>query len=466
MSMETRFDPALRAKYDVAGPRYTSYPTVPNFVATVGETQYRMHARSSNDDPIPRPLSLYVHVPFCSSPCFYCGCTRIITRDRAKADAYLVRLLREIELQSALFDRDRRVVQLHLGGGTPNYLDASQLRALMDALSSGFNLDRGEGREFSIEIDPRFADASLMHELAALGFNRASFGVQDFDPRVQEAINRVQPVEQTAAVIGAARAAGFKSASIDLIYGLPLQNSEGFDATLATVIGIRPDRVALYSYAHLPETFRAQRQIRACDLPSPATKLELLRRAIESLGRAGYEYVGMDHFALPGDDLVQAQRNGALQRNFQGYSTYAECDMIGLGMSAIGRVGDLYAQNSRDPIGYYAALDTGRLPIARGLALDDDDRLRAEVIQSLMCDGRLRIRPLERRYGIAFAERFAPDLARLAKLEADGLVEIGPEEIRVTGRGRLLLRCIAMCFDAYLARARDRDNITRFSRVV
>jgi oxygen-independent coproporphyrinogen-3 oxidase len=458
------FDSQLLAKYDVVGPRYTSYPTAPQFTNAFGEAQYRDHARASNDDPIPRPLSIYVHLPFCASPCFYCGCSRIVTRDRSRVDAYLARLLREVELQGGLFDRDRRVIQLHLGGGTPNYFDSAQLQALLDALGGAFNLERGPTREFSIETDPRFADAATMHDLAGMGFNRVNFGVQDFDPVVQEAINRIQPVEQTLDVIAAVRAAGFQSVGIDLIYGLPRQTEAGFAATLDTVLAIRPNRIALYSYAHLPELFRAQRQIRAEDLPNPAAKLGLMRLAIETLTRTGYHYVGMDHFALPEDELVREQQRGRLQRNFQGYSTHAECDLIGLGMSAIGRVGDAYAQNAKDLIGYDAALDAGRLPIARGIVLDDDDQVRGAIIQGLMCCGEIDIGALEQRFGLAFEERFAAELAQLRELAADGLVEFGCDRIRVTPRGRLLLRPIAMCFDAYLAR--PRPAVARFSRVI
>ena len=463
MSAAPLFDPALVARYDQSGPRYTSYPTAPHFHPGFDALAYKAHAQASNEEPIPRPLSLYVHVPFCESPCFYCGCTRIITRDHSRADTYLDRLRREIALQGELFDRDRRVVQLHLGGGTPNFLDARQMAALMGALDTSFALERSDTRQFSIEIDPRYADAAAMDRLAGLGFNRASFGVQDLDPRVQAAINRIQPLERTLDVVAGARASGFRSLSVDLIYGLPLQTRDAFARTVAQVAAFRPDRVALYSYAHLPDIFKAQKQIRAEDLPSPETKLALFGDALAALGAAGYRYIGMDHFALPGDELSRAQDDGTLQRNFQGYSTHGDCDLVGLGVSSIGRIGDAYAQNARDLVGYYAALDNGRLPIAKGLVMDEDDRLRGAIIQALMCMGTLDIRAFEARHSVVFASRFADALERLAPLASDGLVTLSPERIDVTPRGRLLLRPVAMCFDAWLGRAVVRP---RFSRVI
>jgi oxygen-independent coproporphyrinogen-3 oxidase len=464
MSYDLEFDPALLTRYDVPGPRYTSYPTAPHFRTDFGEAQYRAQARASNDDPIPRPLSLYAHIPFCPSPCFYCGCTRVITRDHAKAESYLTRLMREIAIQAELFDRDRVVRQLHLGGGTPNFLDTDQLGALMDALRAGFRF-AGEGeRELGIEVDPRHADAAYIAALARLGFNRISFGVQDFNPAVQEAINRIQSVEETLEVIAAARSNGFRSINLDLIYGLPRQSLAGFAETLETVTLARPDRIALYSYAHLPQLFKAQRQIEAEDLPSPAAKLELLGTAIAHLTGAGYRYIGMDHFALPDDDLVRAQDDGTLQRNFQGYSTHGDCDLVGLGMTAIGSVGDCYAQNARELVGYYAMLDHGRLPLAKGVVLSDDDRLRRELIGQIMCFGRLDFRTIERRHGLRFAESFAPELARLEALAADGLVALDAAGFEVTPRGRLLLRIVTMAFDAYLTR--PAEAIPRYSRVI
>lgn len=469
MNVIPEFDPDLLSRYDVSGPRYTSYPTAPHFRADFDEAKYRAHAMRSNDDPIPRPLSLYVHIPFCSSPCFYCGCNRVITRDHAKADAYLARLGREIALQAALFDTDRKVTQLHLGGGTPNFLDALQMAELTDQLGNAFRFAAPSEREFSIEIDPRHADDAYLGALARLGFDRVSFGVQDLNPDVQAAINRIQPAKLTLAAIASARAHGFRSVSVDLIYGLPKQTFAGFDATLDTVIGAFPDRIALYSYAHLPEVFKPQRRIKASDMPSPHDKLGLFGLAINRLAQAGYRHIGMDHFALPTDELVRAQDAGTLQRNFQGYSTHAECDLVGLGMSAIGRVGDCYVQNARDLVGYYAALDNGRLPIVKGLSLTFDDVVRGEIIQRLMCDGRVFFADVERRHSITFGDYFARELVRLHALANDGLVELKRDRVEITPAGRLLVRVVAMAFDAWIARPGETgaaENVARFSRVI
>ncbi len=444
------FDPALITRYDSAGPRYTSYPTAPQFRADFNEATLRAVIRASNEEPIPRPLSLYVHVPFCLSPCFYCGCNRVITHDVGKADRYLERLYREIELMAPLFDRDRPVRQLHFGGGTPNFLDLPRMRELLESLARHFSFSHESRREYGIELDPRFADGDYVRGLAELGFNRVSVGIQDFDPRVQQAVNRIQSVAQTRAVLEAARASGFVSASVDLIYGLPQQTLQGFDRTLGEVIELAPNRVAVYGYAHLPALFKAQRQIEASDLPDPATRLALFGRALERLTAAGYVYVGMDHFARADDELVRAQRAGTLQRNFQGYSTHGDCDIVGLGVSAIGRIGDSYSQSARDLTGYYAALDAGRLPIVRGLALDADDVIRRELIGELMCHGALDMLAFGMRHRLRFEEYFAAELRRLQPLADDGLVAIDHRSIQVSSRGRLLLRNIAMCFDAYL----------------
>ncbi len=457
------FDPALIARYDVAGPRYTSYPTAPQFHSGFDERALRTAIQASNEEPIPRPLSLYVHVPFCTSPCFYCGCNRIITRDVGKADRYLERLYREIEMVAKLFDRDRQVTQLHFGGGTPNFLDLARMQELMGVLARHFSFSVERSREFGIEIDPRFADADYVRGLGELGFNRISVGIQDFDPAVQAAVNRIQSVEQTREVLEAARASGFRSASVDLIYGLPRQTVAGFERTLDEVVALAPDRVAVYAYAHLPAMFKAQRQIEAGDLPDAATRLALIGRALARLGEAGYAYVGMDHFARADDELVAAQRAGTLQRNFQGYSTHGECDIVGLGVSAIGRIGDSYSQSARDLTGYYAAIDNGHLPIARGLALNEDDLIRREAIGQLMCYGELDMRDFSEQRRIPFAEYFATELERLRALADDGLVVLDEQTIRVTPRGRLLLRIVAMCFDAYLG---ETAALPRFSRAI
>ncbi len=465
MPTSTPFNADLLRRYDRPGPRYTSYPTAPQFSAGFGEAQLREAALSSNGDPIPRRLSLYVHVPFCLSPCFYCGCNRIITRDKGRAETYLARLYREIDLTAALFDRDREVIQLHFGGGTPNFLSPAQLREVVDTLRRQFHFADSPDRDLSIELDPRFISPEDVAELATIGFNRASLGVQDFDPVVQAAVNRIQSVEQTVAIIDACRASGFRSVNVDLIYGLPKQKAEGFAHTLDTVVEMQPDRIAVYSYAHLPELFKAQKQIEAADLPSPEVKLGLLQLAIEKLTRAGYVYIGMDHFALPDDELAQAQARGGLHRNFMGYTTHADSDLIGLGVSAISHIGDSFSQNPRDLISWQAAIDEGRLPVFRGMRLSEDDQLRADLIQRLMCQGEVPISALERRYAIDFNAYFADALQRLQPLMDDGLVRIEPDRIMVTSQGRLLLRNIAMCFDQYLDQATTCAT-PRFSRAI
>jgi len=458
------FDAELIRRYDVSGPRYTSYPAAPQFHGGFGEADYRKLASMTNEQSPSRQLSLYVHVPFCFSPCFYCGCTRIITRDRTKALSYLERLYREIELTAPLFGRDRRIAQLHFGGGTPNFLDTGLMGELLERLERRFGFSDASEREFGIELDPRYCEADYVRMLAGHGFNRVSVGIQDFDPAVQSAVNRIQSVAQTRTVLDAARQNGFRSTSVDLIYGLPKQTIEGFSRTLQEVIDLAPDRVACYAYAHLPERFKAQRQIVAADLPDAATRLQLLARSVEMLGAAGYRYIGMDHFAKPTDDLALAQDAGTLQRNFQGYSTHAACDLIGLGMSSISHVGRSFSQNARELVSYYAALDTGRLPVARGLVMSDDDLIRADVIQDLMCHGVLDIAAFEQRHHLDFSVYFVAELARLRALAQDGLVSVGTNRIVVTPRGRFLLRIIAMCFDAHLVRA-DTPPV-RYSRAL
>ncbi|HEV2608542.1 MAG TPA: oxygen-independent coproporphyrinogen III oxidase [Xanthomonadaceae bacterium] len=458
------FDAELLRRYDRPGPRYTSYPTAPQFGDTFVEASFRDAALRSNGDPIPRRLSLYAHIPFCFSPCFYCGCNRVITRDHSRAATYLSRLVREITMVAPLFDRDRDVIQLHLGGGTPNFLNTGQLGELIESLDTHFHFSASPKRDFSIELDPRCVRVNEIEALAGMGFNRASLGVQDFDPAVQEAVNRVQSVEETLAVIDACRKHGFRSVNVDLIYGLPGQNREGFGRTLDIITAARPDRLAIYSYAHLPHMFRAQRQIDETLLPSPEDKLGLLQLAIDKLAVAGYRYIGMDHFALPEDDLSQAKQHGGLHRNFMGYTTHADSDLIGLGVSAISHISDTYSQNPRDLPTWEAAIDAGRLPVWRGMQLDDDDIVRADAIQQLMCNGAIDIAAMERRHAIEFENYFSTSLDRLASLVADGLVEISRTEIRATSRGRLLLRIIASCFDSYLQQSASTP--ARFSKAI
>ena len=465
-SRQIAFDAGLLRRYDRPGPRYTSYPTAPQFNADFGEAALREVARASNEDPIPRPLSLYVHVPFCFSPCFYCGCNRIITRDLSRGRAYLERLEREIALMAPLFDRDREVIQLHFGGGTPNFLDAAQLCGVVETLRGAFRFADSDDRDISVELDPRFCNPADMPVLAAAGFNRTSLGVQDFDPKVQDAVNRIQSVEETRAIVDACRGAGMRSVNIDLIYGLPGQSLDGFRRTLDTVVAMRPDRLAVYSYAHLPHIFKPQKQIDDTLLPDPDTKLALLQAAVEQLTAAGYVYIGMDHFALPDDELAVAQARGGLHRNFMGYTTHADSDLVGLGVSAISHIGNSFSQNPRDLPSWEIALDEGRLPVFRGMRMDEDDEIRADLVQSLMCQGEVRVRAFQERHGIGFAEYFADDLQRLWPLADDGLVDVGPEAIRATPRGRLLLRNIAMCFDRYLDRESVIDARPRFSRAI
>ncbi len=455
------FDQSLIERYDGRGPRYTSYPTALQFQESFSEEDYRRHALDSNDSG--RPLSLYVHIPFCKSLCYYCACNKIVTRNQARVQKYMHYLDREIDMQAALFDRNRKVEQLHFGGGTPTYLGQDELRALMVRLGAAFNFDESDEREFSIEVDPRTVDSGMMRALADLGFNRLSLGVQDFDAIVQRAINRIQSADEVDGLVWDARDNHFKSVSFDLIYGLPHQTVATFDRTLDMVLEMRPDRLAIYNYAHLPARFKGQRMIDDADIPLPETKLEILRHTIEKLASSEYVYIGMDHFALPDDDLVAAQQDGTLQRNFQGYSTHGGCDLVGLGVSAIGSIGNIFAQNTTSTIEYETILHDGRLPIRKGLEVDDDDLVRGDVIRQLMCFDRLDFAEFGATHAIEFGDYFAPELASLAPLAEDGLVDISAEGIRVTPRGRLLLRSIAMSFDRHLS-----SGVTdgRFSKAI
>jgi oxygen-independent coproporphyrinogen III oxidase len=458
---EVCFDAELIRRYDSRGPRYTSYPTALQFDAGFTEDQYRENALASNASGV--PLSLYVHIPFCRSLCYYCACNKIVTRNQERVCQYLDNLHREIDMQAELFDRARKVEQLHFGGGTPTYLDESQMGELMERLGTAFDFESGDHRQFSIEVDPRTVDADGIRRLAGLGFNRLSLGIQDFDPVVQEAVNRTQSAADVAALVNSSRTAGFRSISFDLIYGLPHQSVASFDATLDVVIGMRPDRLAVYNYAHLPERFKGQRMINAADIPAPETKLEILGKTIDKLSAAGYVYIGMDHFALPGDELVEARRNRTLQRNFQGYSTHRQCDLIGLGVSSISSIGNMFAQNAVATMEYQTLVEAGRLPVRKGIVVDADDRLRAAVIQALMCYDELRFDRFEADEGVDFRQYFGDELKRLASLAADDLVSVDDDAIRILPKGRLLLRNIAMVFDRYL-NAGGSNN--RYSRAI
>ncbi len=438
---------ALAGRIDGNGPRYTSYPTADRFHGEFGEAAYH-DALAACRAKAPEPLSLYVHIPFCENICYYCGCNKIITGDHSRSARYVDYLGREMALLADRLGARRQVMQSHWGGGTPTFLDPEEMRNVMAALQRHFEL-LPDG-EHSIEIDPRRVTEERMALLAELGFNRISLGVQDFDPKVQRAIHRVQSFDETRSVVDAARRLGFRSVSMDLIYGLPHQTTARFAATVDQVLALRPDRLSVYSYAHLPHVFKPQRRIDGNALPAPAEKLDILVSTIERLTAAGYVYIGMDHFALPDDDLAVAQREGRLQRNFQGYSTHAGYDQLGLGVSSIGAVAGRYVQNARTLDDYYAALDAGRLPVMRGFATTDDDSLRREIIGELMCNGALDVAAVEVAHGIDFAATFAGELADLDRLAEDGLVVREAGRIVVTPLGRLLVRRVAMVFDRYL----------------
>jgi len=448
---DIRIDSKLIARYGGTGPRYTSYPTALHFTEEFTAGEYQKHALRSNQVLNPPPLSLYVHIPFCQSLCYYCACHKVITRNTNRVNIYLDSLYEEVAMQAALFDDDRVVEQIHFGGGTPTYLSDEQLYDLLAHLSDRFILDTGSEREFAIEVDPRSVTTRTISALAEIGFNRLSLGIQDFDPQVQQAVNRVQAVEDIISLVEHARIAKYKSISFDLIYGLPHQTEESFSRTLDTVIAIQPDRLAVYNYAHLPNRFKGQRMIKERDLPSPDVKLKILDRTIEKLGKASYIYIGMDHFALPDDQLVKAQQNGTLQRNFQGYSTHGNCDLIGLGVSAIGHIDNTYVQNATTTTEYQMALQAGKLPIRRGIEVDSDDRIRAEVIQQLMCYGQVDYSYFQHHLDTDFPTYFNSELTRLAPLHRDGLIELYPNRIQITATGRMLLRTVAMVFDRHLA---------------
>lgn len=456
--MTSIFEPDLIRAYDVNGPRYTSYPTANLFTESFQKDAYQ---RALTALPANAPVSLYLHVPFCATICYYCACNKIITNNRRHAVAYLQHLFTEIELVSSQIQGNHPVEQLHFGGGTPTYLTDAQFREVFDVLESHFELHSGENRDFSIEIDPRTVDPDRIRFLCSLGINRMSLGIQDFDPDVQLAVNRLQSEADTAAIINAAREHGVKSVSVDLIYGLPKQNLRSFSRTLQRVVGLNPDRISLYSYAHLPARFKTQRQINDADLPDPESKLKLLQMAVESLSDAGYIHIGMDHFARPADELVKAQADGSLHRNFQGYTTHGHCQLIGLGVSAISSMSGVYCQNAKVLSDYGASLDKGRLPIERGIILTTQDRMIRAIIGKLMCHFELDIHGIEREFGPAARACFDGAQSKLISMEADGLVELSDHRLQVTPRGRYLIRNVCMAFDEHLPVA-----TTAFSKAI
>ena len=455
--------PDLLTRFDVPGPRYTSYPTADRFVEAFSQADLHqaLDLRNQGLGQKNRPLSIYVHIPFCESLCYYCACNKIITKHHEKAEPYLRYLAKEIELYTSSIGMGQTVSQLHLGGGTPTFLSNDELRELMSMLKRSFSFVAGG--EYSVEVDPRTVDETRLALLFELGFNRLSFGVQDFDPEVQKAVHRIQPAQQVFDLVASARKIGFESINVDLIYGLPKQTPESFDRTLKQINELRPDRIALYAYAHLPERFKPQRRILAAELPAPSSKIAMLSRSMDALMNAGYVYVGMDHFALPDDALAVAKRQGRLHRNFQGYSTQPDCDLIGLGISAIGRMGGTYSQNAKTMDEYVDMLDHGQLPIVKGLALSRDDLIRRSWIMAIMCQGHVQYEAFNEAWLIDAKKYFAAEIEQLNSLQAQGLVELMDGGLQVTPMGWFFVRGVAMVFDKYLQADRNR---TRFSKII
>lgn len=459
MDQSVQFDLNLIHRYDKSGPRYTSYPTALELHEGFTATDYQQQIALSNQRG--GPLSLYFHIPFCDTVCYYCACNKIITKNREHAEPYLENLFKELAMQGALFDRQRTVNQLHWGGGTPTFLDYEQMSRLMAATRQHFNLKDDDSGEYSIEIDPRATNKQTIQQLRQLGFNRISLGVQDFDVDVQRAVNRMQSEAETFAVLEAARKEGFRSTSIDLIYGLPKQSVTSFAITLDKILTVSPDRFSIFNYAHLPARFKTQRQINTADMPSAAVKLDILQMIIQRLLDEGYVYIGMDHFAKPDDELAVAQRENKLYRNFQGYSTHSDCDLIGLGITSIGRVADSYIQNAKDLASYDALINQGTLPVYKGLILNDDDKLRRAVITQLICHFNLPYAQIEQDFNIHFKTYFNDELNALTSMQDDGLLSIEAAGIRVSASGRLLIRNICMVFDHYIT-----TNAQQFSKVI
>jgi oxygen-independent coproporphyrinogen-3 oxidase len=453
------FDEELIKRYDHAGPRYTSYPTAVQFSEQYGSVQYQQYAEKSNHSG--QDLSLYFHIPFCDTVCFYCGCNKVVTKDRTKAAPYLQRVHKEIEMQAKLFDHSRKVNQLHWGGGTPTFISHDEMTALMEHTRKHFNLHDDDQGEYSIEIDPREVTRESIKLLRELGFNRMSLGVQDFNHEVQKAVNRIQSKEQTLNALTAAREFGFKSISVDLIYGLPKQTVSSFDTTLDELLSIDPDRVSVFNYAHLPERFKPQRRINNDDLPTAEEKLQIFKHCMEKLTNAGYIYIGMDHFAKPDDELSIAQKNGKLYRNFQGYATHADCDLIGIGITSIGTIENSFAQNHRDMDSYFNSIDNNQLAVFRGVEIDQDDLIRREVIMQLICHFKLEFSSIENKFSINFKDYFSNELKRYQIMIDDGLLTIDSQGIKVNDRGYLLIRNICMVFDRYIDPNKQSKNFSK-----
>ncbi|WP_063368194.1 oxygen-independent coproporphyrinogen III oxidase [Pseudoalteromonas luteoviolacea] len=450
------WEDSLIQKYNISGPRYTSYPTALSLTSGYSQSDLtRAIASSAN-----RALSLYIHIPFCHQLCYYCGCNKIITRHQSKADVYLDHLLQEIAAQAPLF-QGYQVEQLHLGGGTPTFLTAEQMTRLIEALEQHFDFTHTAQR--GIEIDPSSLANGMLESLKTLGFNRVSFGVQDFNDQVQTAVNRPQQIDEVLTVLQQARALGFKSINMDMIYGLPHQTPETYQATIEQLIELAPDRVSLFNYAHLPDRFAAQRKLKEHDMPTPEQKLAIFKATLERMTQAGYQYIGMDHFAKQDDELAIAQREGQLHRNFQGYTTHGNCDLLGLGVSSISQIGDAILQNEKDLKPYYQAVLERKNAISKGIALHQDDLIRAAVIKQLICHFDLDKTAINAQFNINFDDYFAQALQALAPLETDGLVINDQNTITVTAKGTLFIRIICMCFDAYL---QQQIKNTRFSRVI
>lgn len=458
---DIRWDLDLIRRYDLSGPRYTSYPTAIQFDSPLAPEALLSTARETADTSA--PLSLYVHIPFCAHVCYYCACNKVITRNRNKAQPYLDTLYQEMAQLAEWYSQDRIVNQLHWGGGTPTFISDEQMRELMQMLGTHFRLRDDDKGDYSIEIDPREASHDTLGVLRDIGFNRISLGVQDVNPQVQEAVNRVQPTEQTAAILTRSRELGFKSINMDLIYGLPHQTEASFADTLDTVIEMSPDRLSVFNYAHLPDRFRSQKHIRADDLPSAAAKLNILQHTIQRLLDAGYVYIGMDHFAKPEDELAIAQAEGKLHRNFQGYTTHSDCDLVAMGVSAISQIGDVYYQNEHDLSAYTQAVSQQQFAVKRGVALTRDDHIRRAVITQLICQFELDKTAIMAPFGEAFDGYFKDEQDELQQFARDGLITLTPEKIEVTPAGRLLIRRICMAFDAYIPKQQPSNN---FSRII